>query len=764
MDQKRSGLAVERDDSETNLIKTLAILNEIGVRINRLGMGHDLPATLKLIVEGAVEAAGANQPGAGPNASAVIWIYDEARREFDPDSRVSAGEPDGTSTDDFPRPNGLGRQAIRHRRRLLSYEPSAPRATQIHPAKYQAGARSLVCCPLIVGDEIVGILYVYRCDERRFSKVELLTLDSFVNLAAIAIHHGRQVGGLSRALARKISELEKLERASHLISSRTNLHETLQEILSIGLDMTAAQYGSFELHDKKRGVLTIRALAGRKKDFSTSGPPLPVDERSVVGWVASRQQSLLISDLRDPQWQAIYHPLPVDQEMRSELAVPLIGTGGGLEGVLNIESPLPDAFTAEDRYLLETLATQAVIALQEIRLLDAILEIGEVLLTAEGLELFGLIVDRACELINVPVGAIWTVSEGDTLVLRQSTEGLRRGEKLSLERSLTGQAIRLRRAITVDDVRTHPDFEYRELAVEQGWVSAIIVPLLMPDARRRALGSFSLYANRLRDFSDWDKKLLTLLANHAAVAIHDADQLAQLKKARDRQAIAETFAAVGDMAANLLHQLNNKIGAIPARVQGIEDKCDEAVSAFPYLAENLKEIEHSARQAMAIVRDSMAHLRPVKRQPVEVARCLELALQRATLPATVKVHRAGLKNLPRVFAGEQQLAMVFYNLIDNALTAMQGAGELHLSGVWQGAEVIVTVADTGPGIPSELQSHLFEFSPQPITAHERPSPRLGFGLWWVKTLLDRFDGRLLLTSEPGWGAAFQVCLPAEKGQ
>lgn len=748
-----------------DLIQTLATLNEIGARINRPGLGHDLPVTLKRIVEGAVEAVAAGTEAAepAPGASAVIWIYDEARQEFEPESRVSAGEPAGASTADFPRPDGLGRQAIRHRRRLLSYESGRPGGTEIHPAKQAAGARSLVCYPLLVGEETVGVLYVYRCDERRFSDVELLTLENFVNLAAIAIHYGRQVGGLSRTLGRKVNELEKLERASRLISSRTNLDETLQEILSIGLDLTAAQYGSFELYDKKEQLLTIRALAGRKKASFSGGPPLPVDEHSVVGWVAKHHRSLLIPDLGDPRWQSIYHPLPVDQEMRSELAVPLIGTGGGLEGVLNIESPLPNAFSEEDRQLLEALATQAVIALQEIRLLDTILEIGEVLLTAEGHDLFRLVVDRACELINVPVGAIWTVDKGDSLVLRQSTEGLRRGQELSVAHSLTGQAIRQRRAIAVDDVRTHPDFEYRALALEQGWVSAIIVPLLMPNADRRPLGSFSLYANRLRDFSDWDKKLLTLLANHAAVAIHDAEQLAQLKQARERQAIAETFAAVGDATANLLHQLNNKIGSIPARVQGIEDKCEAAVTTWPYLADNLAEIEQSARQAMAIVRDSMAHLRPVKRQPVEVARCLNRAVARAGLPASVRVHRSGLKELPRVIAGERQLEMVFFNLIDNAVTAMQGEGDIYFSGTWQDDEVIITVADTGPGIPPEIQPHLFEFSPQGTSPGQRPSSRLGFGLWWVKTLIDRFEGRLVLNSQPGEGASFQLYLPAEKG-
>lgn len=737
-----------------NLINTLLALNDIGARVNRLGMGHDLPATLQLIVENAVQAvaAGADPAPPAPNASAVIWVYDEARRAFDPGSRVSAGEPAGASSDDFPRPNGLGAQAIQRRRRLLSYDE---RGRSIHPAKQTAGARSLACYPLIVGDEIVGVLYVYRCDESRFSEVELLLLDNFVNLAALAIHHGRQVGGMTRALARKVSELEKLGRASRLVSSRTNFDETVQEILAIGLDMTAAQYGSFELYDKKSNQLVIKALAGRPE--GTSGPPLPVNEQSVVGWVASRRQSLLISDLQELPWHSIYKPLPVDRPMRSELAVPLIGTGGGLEGVLNIESPLSQAFTAEDQRLLEALAMQTVIALQEIRLLDALQEIVGALLAPDLDELLRLVIDRACDLINVPVASIWTIGDVNTLVLRQSTAGHRRGRQLPLDRSLTGRAIRLRQPIAIDDVRIHPDFHHKELAIEQGWVSAIVVPLLIPDESGRALGSFSLYTTELRDFSDWDKKLLICLANHAAVAIQDAEQLAQLKQARERQATAETFAAVGDVAANLLHQLNNKVGAISARVQGIEDKCADVLATSSYLANNLHEIEASARQAMNIVRESMTHLRPLERQPVNLTLCLERALRRAAPGPAIEIVQTGLVELPCAIAGEQQLEMVFYNLIDNALKAMDGVGELRLVGVWQDAEVGVTVTDTGPGIAPETRSHLFEFATAEVQTR-----RLGFGLWWVKTFVDRFGGRVLVESAPGQGSAFTVWLPAEK--
>ena len=78
---------------DTSLIKTLAALNEIGAQVNRLGLGQDLQVTLRLIVENAVRAVavGADSVAPGPTASAVIWVYDQAQRAFDLNSRVSAG-------------------------------------------------------------------------------------------------------------------------------------------------------------------------------------------------------------------------------------------------------------------------------------------------------------------------------------------------------------------------------------------------------------------------------------------------------------------------------------------------------------------------------------------------------------------------------------------------------------------------------------------------------------------------------------------------
>jgi GAF domain-containing protein len=69
--------------------------------------------------------------------------------------------------------------------------------------------------------------------------------------------------------------------------------------------------------------------------------------------------------------------------MRAELAVPLIGAGGRLEGVLNLESPHAAAFSEADSHLLQGLATQAVIAIQEVRLLDALRDTSTRVLTQD---------------------------------------------------------------------------------------------------------------------------------------------------------------------------------------------------------------------------------------------------------------------------------------------------------------------------------------------------------------------------------------------
>lgn len=741
---------------KAKLFQGLSDMRTVGELLNRLSEGPDATETLRRIVEKAIQVVAAGALPAG-EASAVVFTYDAARGQFDVDSRVAAGDPvEPGPRVERPRPNGLGERAIRQRRRVLSYEEHD---LEIDPAKAAAGTAAVVAYPLIVADQPLGVLYVMLRDERRFSRQELLLLDNFVNQAALALYHTRELAEANRILARKVHELEQLRRADALLSTRPRLDEALEEILQIAVEMIGAPHGSFRLLDRRTGGLRLAAIRGAALGNATE--ILPLDASSVVGTAALTHRPVRIDDLRAPEWAKIYHPLLQTTEMRSELAVPLIGAGGALHGVLNVESPYPAAFSEEDERLLNALATQAVIAIQEIKLLETMQELTEAALTHSTTELFDLAISRAGELIDAPLGAIWYLSqpqdgEEPVLVLQAASGGHRRGDQLPLHTCLTGRAILDRRPVTALDVQTEESFYYVQLAREQGWRSALIVPLIARNGE--PVGAFSLYTTTIRTFSDWDKRLVSVLANHAAIAIRDAEALAELRAAQERQAIAETFAAVGDVAANLLHRLNNQIGTIPVRVQGIEAKSPTALND-EYLVKNLRAIEESARDAMMTVRDALRHLRPIELAPVSVAQAVHNAIAEARTVPGLEIETLGLEALPAVRAGAPQLTLVFLNLIENATEALlrhkQPRGRITIRGEALPDAVVVTHTDDGPGIPGELLPHIFELS----VSSGAPDRKLGFGLWWVRTLLHRFGGEISVTSTPGNGTTFTLRLP-----
>ncbi len=740
----------------------LGILRDAGAEINRLGPETSLPEALQLIAETAVRLLNSDS-ASSDNVRAVIYTYDATHSIFDPHSRVSAGEGDAPALGDVPRPNGVGALALARRARVLSYEEDA---LAFHPLKYQAGIRTAACYPLLVAGQPVGALYIDLRAARRFTPDELLILDTFVHLAAVAIYNTRQFEGLTRALQRKVDELERLEHAGRLIGSRLNLPDTLREILAAALRLTGAEHGSIRLLDKAAGILRLSAI--EPASGAAQHVELTLDERgSVMGWVARHRQPARIDDLRQPEWASIYVPLHPEQEMRSELTVPLLGSGGGPEGVLNVESPRLAAFDADAQRTLQALATQAVIALQEAKLLEAIEAMSGQLIVRPPDELFALLLQRACDLLNVPHGAVWEMDRAapQTLTLRASTGDLPRRYQVSAEGSLLGTAVQTGRPVISADMRADSRLTRRDLTERMGWVSALIVPLAAREGHPR--GAFGVYTTEPRSFSDWDTRLLATLANHAAVALQQAEALAQVKLAEERQAVAETFAVLGDIAANLLHRVNNLIGLIPVHVQAIGDNRPAALEDG-YVKTRLDDIEASARAALKAARETMLHLRPLRLQAVRVNECYHTAVERLTPPPQVEVAMRNLNPLPPVYVGEEQLRLILFNLMENALEAIgDQPGNVIVSGrvVTDALDrarrwVEVTVADTGPGVPPDDRERIFA----PNFSTKRSLKKMGFGLWWVKAWVQRFGGSVAL-GEGETGCSFILRLPpAQAGE
>jgi GAF domain-containing protein len=223
-----------------------------------------------------------------------------------------------------------------------------------------------------------------------------------------------------------------------------------------------------------------------------------------------------------------------------------MGADGRLEGVLNWKL----CRIGDPCHLLQALATQAVTAIQEVRLLDALQEMAEHLLTQPAQQVLDHLVELARDLFGGVASAVWLV-EGQELVLHAASAGHVRGDKLSLQGSLTGQAILIRDAVTSEDVRGDPRFGWPELARAQGWTRALIVPLIAAEDSE-PVGAFSVYGSAgdqgRFSASDWDKKVLTILAHYAALSVRNEANQAALRALEEQRATAETFAAIGDIA------------------------------------------------------------------------------------------------------------------------------------------------------------------------------------------------------------------------
>jgi signal transduction histidine kinase len=294
----------------------------------------------------------------------------------------------------------------------------------------------------------------------------------------------------------------------------------------------------------------------------------------------------------------------------------------------------------------------------------------------------------------------------------------------------------------------------------QPQANALFMPLLTGEQESN-LGSFGVFSaetsNGRSAPSEWDKKVLACLANYAVLAVQNESRQQALHTSQEQHWTAETFAAVGDISANLLHNMNNKVGTIPVRVQAIQDKYRQSLERDAYLANNLVEIERSATYAMQIVQENLSHLRPIRMEKVSIPSCIREAIDMVHVPSEVHIEMKGLDSLPAVIAGRQSLTFVFRNLIENATTAMNGHGSILFQGSAVPAWVEISITDSGPGIAPEIHRQIFELN---FSRNGIQPGKLGFGLWWVKTLMTRLGGSVNVESDGQHGTTFRLRLPS----
>jgi len=256
-----------------------------------------------------------------------------------------------------------------------------------------------------------------------------------------------------------------------------------------------------------------------------------------------------------------------------------------------------------------------------------------------------------------------------------------------------------------------------------------------------------------------ERTQMQLKLEESAVRLEEyANQMESLANQRASQLKdAERLAAIGATAGMVGHDIRNPLQAITGDVYLAKEELastaesDEKKSVL----ESLQEIEKNTDYINKIVADLQDFARPLKPNVEEsdIKQIIDDLLKKNGLPENVKVSIKIESDARKVLADSAFINRIMYNLVTNAIQAMPKGGKLTIHTYKESNDTVISVKDTGVGIPESVKGKLF--TPMFTTK----SKGQGFGLAVIKRMSEALGGTVAFESEEGKGTTFKIRLP-----
>lgn len=609
-------------------------------------------------------------------------------------------------------------------------------------------------------------------------------------------------------LHRRAIQLEASVAVAQRITSLLELDPLLQAV--VDLIQQRFQYYYVAIFLTEGTTATLRAYArsdagdqaGEHCWFSLDAGQDPVFSR-----VLQHRQAVRLDEIApgDPLYQDLA------PRTRSELALPL-EMGGTILGVLDIRSEQPYAFNDEEVPLLQSLADQVAIAIQNTaryqgeqtrrQLAETLFEVGRVLSGTLNLqEVLELILSNLARLVAYDRGSVM-LRQGEILQIVAARgfpweTDLQTIQMAIEEGNVFHQVCQTQLPIALPDVLNRPDWrQHPNLPQARSWLG---VPLIL---RHEVIGMFSLVRQTPEPYTEDQVALAMTFAGQAAVALENArlyEQTAQFNQRLEQmvqertEALQAAYAKVERLdrtKSNFITVLSHELRTPLTTVSGYSQMLlnDETIQANPYYLQLVTGIHSGVSRLQEVVNNMLDVVKvdsralQLERQPLSLqrllrilCRCFEESLQERNLTLAL----ADLRQLPPIEGDSDALRKVFQQLLLNAIKYTPDGGQITISGrVLDPGErdlaeggVEIVISDTGIGIDRQAQELIFTkfFQTGEVLLHSTGRTKFkgggpGLGLAIARGIVEAHHGKLWVES-PGYderrcpGSQFHVILP-----
>jgi signal transduction histidine kinase len=638
------------------------------------------------------------------------------------------------------------------------------------------GARSTIDLPMLKDDELIGAFSIYRQEVRPFTEQQIALLTNFADQAVIAIENARLLSELRESLQQQTATADVLKVISR---STFDLPTVLNTLVESAARLCQADMGHIAL-PKEGSFFHAAATFGSSQEVKDELARLQFTpgRESVTGRALLERRTVHILDVEaDPEYKL--SRLQKIAGYRSGVGAPLLRDGIPI-GVFGLWRSEVRPFTDKQIELLTTFADQAVIAIENARLLNELREsLQQQTATADVLKVISrstfdlqtvlqTLVESAVRLCDADHGAITRQRAGEFFFAEtygfspEFVEYVRTVPVKPERGTVTGLALLERRVVHVPDVRLAKDYTWAKAQQLGQFRTLLGVPMLREGV---PIGVLGLSRSEVRPFADKQIELVQTFADQAAIAIENVRLFEEIQD-KSRQ-LAEASQHKSQFLANMSHELRTPLNAII----GVSEMLREDAESLNQDLEPLDRVLGAGRHLLALINDILdlskieagrmeLHLETFRLVPLieDVAKTIEPM-------ATKNGNRLVIDcpaDLGTILADQTRFRQSLLNLASNA-NKFTEKGTITIA-AHQGQEngrdwITVAVTDTGIGMTPDQMGKLFQEFSQASSATASKYGGTGLGLAISKRFCQMMGGDITVESEPGRGSTFTIRLP-----